>query len=429
MQIQTFTGPTLVEALSQVKLELGDEAIILTSRRAEDPSRLPAGHVVEVVAALPHPPQRRGARPATRTGVPRAWNPPRVTREGQPLAADEEQGPALAPRAEPAPQAPPEAPSSGRSASSDELGELRRELVELRRSLKDHSLASRYGQHRAWSPEHEQALRTLCGRGLSRPVACAVLDELPESGGDRLEAALLAALARRLPCAGEDEPGGPWIEALVGPTGVGKTTALAKLLLHRGLGHSRAGILSLDTKRVAAVEQIRRLASILHAPLETVYRPGELGAALERLSGCDLILVDTPGTGPRERLGLERVRAFLKELKPRHVHVVVPASMKLEDQLASLLPWKSAGADRLLATKLDEATGLGGLVDLAEQAGLPFSWVATGPRIPDDLLRPTGRQLAGWLLKPESLGREEETERSAGLRRLQALVAGARGLD
>lgn len=429
MQIQTFTGANLVEALSQVKRELGEEAIILTSRRAEDPSRLPAGHTVEVVAALPHPPLTRG-RSAARTGQPRAWNPPRIGRDGQPLVPETSTSATPAPVAAvpaSAPSRPESAPPAGRAVQAEELGELRQELLELHRSLKDHSLSTRYGQHRAWSAGHEQALRTLCGRGLSRPCACALLDEVADVEGAELESALLAALARRLPCAAGDNAGPRRVEVLVGPTGVGKTTALAKLLLNRGMGQQRAGILNLDTKRVTAVEQIRRLAAILHAPLESVYRPSELGAALERLAGCDLILVDTPGTGPRERLGLERLRAFLKDLKPRHIHVVVPASMRLEDQLASVQPWKSAGADRLLVTKLDEATGLGGVVDLAEQAGLPLSWVGTGPRIPDDLVRPTGRLLAGWLLKPDTLGRVDD-EKAAGLRRLQALVAGAREL-
>jgi flagellar biosynthesis protein FlhF len=200
---------------------------------------------------------------------------------------------------------------------------------------------------------------------------------------------------------------------------------LAKLLLNiQGMPHRRAGILSLDTKRVAAVDQIRRLAGILRTPLELLYRPGELGHAMDRLAGCDLILVDTPGTGPRERLALERVRSFLKELKPRHVHVTLPASMRLEDQLAALGPWRQAGADRLVITKLDEATGLTGLVDLAAQAGLPFSYLATGQHIPDDLFRAEAQLLARWMLKPDSLGQDEQ--RKEGLARLKALITEAR---
>jgi flagellar biosynthesis protein FlhF len=183
-------------------------------------------------------------------------------------------------------------------------------------------------------------------------------------------------------------------------------------------------VLSLDTKRVAAVEQIRRLAGILRVPLEQLYRPGDLAAALDRLSGCDLILVDTPGTGPRERLGLERTRTFLRSLKTRHVHVVLAATMRLEDQLACLAPWRQAGADRLLLTKVDEATGLGALVDLAAQAALPVSYVGTGQRIPDDLARPEAALLARWILRGETFQLEET--RSDSMKRIRALVSEAR---
>lgn len=433
MQIQTFTGATLAEALSQVKQELGEEAIILSSRRAEDPSRLPEGHLIEVVAALPAPQEKRAPRGAARDEA-RPWSPPRVSRDG--MAAQVDLTLSTGTTAGPLSSATGvAAPVSVQEATpAPDLLDLKGELQDLRRVLREMGQLARYGAHQAWSGRHDQALRSLCARGLTRPSACSLLDELPEAADERAwERALLAALARRLPCAtpAEDDKTDETaparrVEALVGPTGVGKTTLLAKLLLNRaGPPHRRAGILSLDTKRVAAVDQVRRLAGILRAPLELVYRPGELGASLERLAGCDLVLVDSPGTGPRERLALERTRAFLRELKCRHIHVVVPASMRLEDQLAAIAPWRQAGADRLVVSKLDEASGLAGLVDLAAQAGLPFSYAGTGQRIPDDLARLEPALLARWILKPETLGQEGEAK-AEGSRRLQALVAEAR---
>jgi len=440
MDIRTYTGASLVDALGQVKAELGEEAVILSSRRVEDASRMPDGHQVEVVAALPAPPpsRRSASASAPRESLqsraqteslprsePRPWMPPRAGRDGRPLSP-----PVAGPALRTMPQADSvmrEELASAVAAPEPGLQELKGELAELRRALREVGSMARHGGHKAWSPRHEESLRMLCARGMSRPVACNLLDELQdEEQESRWERALADALARRLPCAPPDEAvEGQRVEVLVGPTGVGKTTALAKLLLNiQGLPHKRAGILSLDTKRVAAVDQIRRLAGILRAPLELLYRPGELTHAMDRLAGCDLVLVDTPGTGPRERLGLERIRSFLKDLKARHVHVALPASMRLEDQLAVIGPWRQAGADRLMVTKLDEAAGLGGLVDLAAQAGMPFSYAATGQRIPDDLYRADAACLARWILKPEQMGQEEE--RKEGMARLRALITEAR---
>jgi flagellar biosynthesis protein FlhF len=395
MEIRTFTGASLAEAIGQLKQELGEEAVILSSRRAEDPALLPPGHLVEVLAALPAPPAGRPPR----SEAPRPWRP-RPLREAS---------------ATPAPEPPAAAPPDG-------LKELRGELEELRRSLRElapHARPVLRGAERG--ERHQQGLRRLCGLGMSPQTAGELLDGLDEGGDERArERALTAALARLLPCSPREEPAsGRRVEALVGPSGVGKTTLVAKLLLHReGPPHRRAGILSLDTRRVAAVDQARRLAGILRVPLELVYRPGELGAALERLAGCDLVLVDTPGAGPRERLALERVRALLRELRPVRVHLALPATMRLEDQLAAVAAWREAGADRLIAAKLDEAAGLGGLADLARQADLPFSYAGLGQRIPDDLARLEARLLARWILHPESLGASPDPLRTQAAGRL-----------
>jgi flagellar biosynthesis protein FlhF len=407
MQIQTFSGHTLVEALQQVKLELGDEAIILSSRRAEDPASLPEGHEVEVVAALPAPRPKRpqSSRPSEASRAePRAWVPPRLN------------GSRTTPETRPAPTRV-ETPVAERSASRGpavqhgndrgaELGMvlgLKEDMAQMRRALRDVNRSIRFGPHAGWRRGADEELQRMDSLGISRQLACQLLDELPaDRESASLEPALLKALARRLPVTNElpvPDNGRPALMALVGPTGAGKTTALVKLLLAPdGVRAGRGAILTLDTKRIAATEQVRRLAALAKLKVEQVYRVEEIPRALDRLSGCDWVLVDTPGAGPRERLGLERTRHLLAAIKPAATHLVLPANLSLADLQANLKAWKSSSVDRLLVTKLDEASQPGVLLELAEAAGLPFQFAGTGQSVNGDLVRLTSDLLAGIIL-------------------------------
>ncbi|MFN8588901.1 MAG: hypothetical protein U1E86_27950 [Burkholderiaceae bacterium] len=171
----------------------------------------------------------------------------------------------------------------------------------------------------------------------------------------------------------------PRVVALVGPTGAGKTTTLAKLARHPlAFGGSRVGVLCLDTWRLGAVEQARLAAELAQIPFEVAYDATDLGPALERLSACEIVLVDTPGRGPRAIADLREAQALLQALAPDEVHLVLPAGLQrplARNMLTAHLPF---GVTHLLLTKLDEYADERTVFELARQFGVPMRWVADG---------------------------------------------------
>lgn len=187
--------------------------------------------------------------------------------------------------------------------------------------------------------------------------------------------------------------GRPLVLALVGPTGAGKTTTLAKLAVHaQAFGGQRVGLLTLDTYRVGAVEQLGTLAEIAGLPMEVVYASQDVPAAMERLADRDVVLVDTPGRGPRA-VG-DDWGAALAELRPDEVHLVLPATFRLDVAEAVRQAHDPLGPTHLLLSKLDEVPGEAGLAELADRADLPVRWVTDGQEVPSDLRPGAPRILA-----------------------------------
>jgi len=188
---------------------------------------------------------------------------------------------------------------------------------------------------------------------------------------------------------------GPRIVALVGPAGAGKTTTIAKLALHPvAFGDKRVGLITLDTYRVAALEQLATYAEIMDIPLEVVYGAAEIGPALERLGDRDVILVDTPGRAPNLPVDGRSWRALLERIGPDEVHLVIPASVRVDVALATREAFASCGVTHALLTKLDEVPGECGVVGLAEVLNLPARWVSTGQEVSTDLHPASQRLLA-----------------------------------
>jgi flagellar biosynthesis protein FlhF len=179
---------------------------------------------------------------------------------------------------------------------------------------------------------------------------------------------------------------GPHVVALVGPTGAGKTTTAAKLALHPdAFGLNRVGLLTLDTFRVGAIEQMQAFAEIAELELEVVYDEREAIGALKRLDHCDVVIVDTPGRGPRSRDDSARWQSLLKPLSPDEVHLVVPATIRTDIAMSLRDVYTACAPTHVIISKADEAPEDGGLAALAAALDLPSRWMTDGQGIPDDL--------------------------------------------
>lgn len=174
--------------------------------------------------------------------------------------------------------------------------------------------------------------------------------------------------------------------AFVGPTGAGKTTMVAKLAGHPTIfGHRQVGLLSLDTFRVGAVEQLAAYAALGRRPIEVAYEPDDLPRALKRLAGCDVVLVDCPGRSPRQAHDTDAVREMLRRLRPTEVHGVLPAGLRTEHAKRIVEGLFRLGLTHLCASKLDEYPDDWALFDLAAQLALPMRWLGDGQSVPQDV--------------------------------------------
>jgi flagellar biosynthesis protein FlhF len=199
--------------------------------------------------------------------------------------------------------------------------------------------------------------------------------------------------------------------ALVGPTGVGKTTTIAKLAANFRLKEKiRVGLITVDTYRIAAVEQLRTYAEIIDLPMEVVATPREMRNAVQRFAELDMVFIDTAGRSSRDASQIQELRSLLAESHADEVHLVLSSVTSLETQLRSAERFAAVGASHLILTKIDEAFGLGSLLPFFQHCELPLTYLTDGQNVPHDI-RPAERRAFAQLL----LGWEQATSRGGAL--------------
>ncbi|MFG0670564.1 flagellar biosynthesis protein FlhF [Pseudomonas sp. I3-I5] len=403
MQVKRFFAADMRQAMKLVRDELGADAAIIGNRRIAGGVELTAALDYKLSALAPRVPnveleeelRKTHTRIATAKAEldqrPDSSDSNRQLFAGQSLTASE-------PLVEPHVDTPQPAATASSQASVDPrlFDAMRSELSGLRELLEVQLGSLAWTQLQGSKPQQATLWRRLQRIGLSGPIARELL-ELTKDIEEPRHAwrMLLAHLARmiRTPDVEPIEDGG--VIAVVGPAGMGKTTTLAKLAARYVLkyGAHNLALVSMDSFRIGAQEQLKTLGRILNVPV-TYVDPGQsLAAALEPLLRKRVVLIDTAGlqaSDPALRMQLDTLAG--RGIAAKNYLVLATTSQK-QVLTAAYHSYKRCGLAGCILTKLDESASLGDVLSLAISFRLPVAYLTDGPRIPDDLHLPRGHQL------------------------------------
>jgi len=441
MRIKKYVAKSMTEALLQIKEELGENALILKHSKV---SKMFGPDEIEVTAAID---EDAGASKApsfqplhVSGGSVADLGAPTSGLYGRPRPSVSSGAEAVKPEAaipEPAapnvrPYFPPrlsspyggqeqsELPNTGRyqrqglpskagmpvRQDADEISELKADVRELKDLVK--SILENAARPRADAPqpssntastdiasagdnEWNAFVRRLTDAEVKPNVAKKLVDSIrvgSQADEAEFEKKLSETMSDRFPVSGplKLKKGAPLKVAFVGPTGSGKTTTLAKLAAHCCFNKSKKiSIITADTYRIAAIEQIRTFADIVKVSLQVVFSSDEIPAALDACAGSDVIFVDTAGRSQRNREHMEELRILMDVLRPDETHLVLSATTKDSDLIDMVHNYRNIRVNRLLFTKLDETARLGNVFNVVSELGIPVSYFTVGQSVPDDI--------------------------------------------
>jgi flagellar biosynthesis protein FlhF len=401
--VRTFRAPDTAAALAAVKAALGPDAVLLATRTVEGGLfRKPEVEVTAALGPVPDlagPPAQAAARAAPPVLAPAGARALRAHAETRAATSAAGRG---------------EAPATPRPPDDDlaaEVVALRRSVDDARRALALVTREARAGRELQLPPAAADVYARLAVRGAEPVVAEELVRQawaVSPAKLDAIEATVRDLLGERLvPCRA------PWRQdraqavALVGPTGVGKTTTVAKIAARAIIeGKKRVALLTVDTWRVGAADQLARYGEIMNAPVLVARDRAELLAAWQRVSDYDLVLVDTAGRSSADEVA--RQAALVRALPKVQLHLVLSAATGALDLAAAAERYRPLQPDRLVFSKLDEAAGPAGILSAAVRVGRPVSCIADGQRVPEDLHEVTGPGLVDLVLPPAPPAHPEE---------------------
>jgi flagellar biosynthesis protein FlhF len=371
MQTKTYLAPTKLEALLRIREEHGADAVILSERTVQRGKLFGKKPMVEIVVGV------KGAE-----SEPKAE--PRPAPKAEPKGIDEY------------------------DLTQTRLRKLEREMQEIRALVQTmHAYITNgvvptpaEGESEppviAASLDEHPLLRPLMAAGVDQDVAQELLRRVPRLPHNAAVDALRRTLTARIPIGGAlpRESRHRQIAVLVGPTGVGKTTTIAKLAAIHALDYNRkVALLSLDTYRIGAIQQLRTYAELMNLPLLTATNADEVAEALEQFAGYDLVLIDTVGRGQRDEEHLQEMRQALLPAKGI-VYLTLSATADSATLLDAAQRFSIFEPDAIVLTKLDEAARVGNCINLALRRAQPFAYFTTGQRVPEDITLADAHALA-----------------------------------
>jgi len=395
MQVKTYQGKSPEECFKKVKLDLGREAVILQSRTLQSVFGKFGPTRYEVVAALDV------TIPADRSSTGVELRRPLSLSSGRPET--------------------PVLPSETREPTADEerLDRLEKHLTTITSNIGVLAQAARNNTVRAKTGTAETMVpyqflyKQLAESGVAEPLIKRMIAEIPAGLAD-VDAAveIRSIIVNHLKTAARFElfPGKTRLVAFLGGTGVGKTTTIAKIAAQLALKEKRSvGIISMDTHRVAAAQQLQTYGEILRVPVKVAYNKQEMMQYLAEFAAekREVVLLDTAGRSPNDTIPIAEMVGSLAGIDGVYTYLVVPATLSsrnFENAIDRFQP--EVAADALILTKLDEtidSTCFGHLLNVQAKLGIPLTYITNGQRVPDDLMSADAHAIAARLLTPSAL--------------------------
>ncbi|WP_201352588.1 flagellar biosynthesis protein FlhF [Hydrogenimonas urashimensis] len=429
MKLMTFTAPTPAQALKAAQKECGEDALVVSTKQIRKKS-LTQPALYEVVVAIEDVPKKdlsKKSKPAKRTveksGGKAMENPEEVLVNISEAARQISQI-ANVTRPEANRKAKFEVKEEPLSTADtkkemEELKAIKGELLKLADKVK-------LIQNMVWEekkplsgaipPEFAEIYRIAKTSGMDGmhldEIMRLTLEHMPlqmRTSSDTVRRYFRTLLRKMVPIRLEQDlvPPQKKIMMLVGPTGVGKTTTLAKLAARYAYlmeKKYKVGIITLDTYRIGAVEQLMQYAKMMRIGIEAVVDPPEFLTALQTLQHMDIILIDTVGSSQYDKEKIDKLQQFLASNNDVgiDVNLVLGAPTKLEDLRTIYRNFSPLGIDTLIFTKLDETSGFGNIFSLVYETEKPVSYLSVGQEVPDDLMCADSDYLVECLMEGEA---------------------------
>ena len=405
MKILTFTGRTPSEALKKAKMEIGDEGMLIETKEVQKKA-LGREALYEIVIGIDEETMPSGY---TKRKKPLSKQQP-LKQESQEILFDISNA------------AQQISEISNVTNSIDDLYERPsqqvnvaaepKELKEIKSEINKLTDKVKIIQNMFWDekspdlssqipPEFSEIYRLASQSGMNKEhldtLMQVTLEHMPlkmRESSATVKRYFQTILRKMVPIRRETLPsvGTKKVIMLVGPTGVGKTTSIAKLAARYSFlmeKKYKVGLVVLDTYRIGAVEQLMQYARMMKLGIETVVDPPEFSNALESLKYCDYILIDTMGSSPYDKVKIEKIYECLNANRTDYnvdVVLVMPSSIKYEDLKITYDNFSTLGVDTLMFTKLDETMGFGNIFSLAYESKKPISYFSVGQEVPEDLV-------------------------------------------
>lgn len=375
MKIKKFRAKTFSEALALVKREMGVDAVILSS---EEQRGLISG--VEVTAAADYElaaAQAGNAAYAQYSQTPVSHAPAAALLPVQQRDAGRSSVPGRA------------AASRRLIPDADNIADIRKELGGLKKLLEE---MKKSGFEMELPEPKKKIFRYLRKRAIREELALRLTNQRPAAMRD-----LVNAIAKEVRTCKDVQ--NKKVVMLIGPTGVGKTTTIAKLAARAIKDHRKVAMINLDTYRIGAIEQIRIYSKIMGIPLEVASNAEDLKRGIGKFAAKDTIFIDTTGRNPRDSSHIEELRLIYSLDIPIETHLLMSASSDDDFLVQAYRQYKKLPVDCIAFTKTDEAVKYGSIYNLASLYQKPVAYITTGQSVPADIEFPDSGRLAAMILQ------------------------------